>query len=241
MTSGVDDSNVDKAVPRYLTTLLDDLDDTWGGWFGELGWGDPAPGRVLIASGTTFATDCLDEDGASDRIPSDEANAFFCGVDRAPNGDGRPTEGSIVLPVDAFAAIWDGNVFGVPSPIVGDFTAAIVVAHEYGHNVVYRMAELFDVPATGLPKGKNGELVADCLAANWATTAYQRDALGAKEILQVATLLPIIGDTGGAMGHGSAAERARALTIGLTGPQFNRRGQPTDCFTRYWPEFYDVG
>ncbi len=114
MTSGVNSSNVDTAVPKYLTTLLDDLDQTWGGWFGELGWGDPpAPGRVLIESGTSFATECIDEDGgASNRIPSDEANASFCGVDEEPNGDGQETEGSIVLPVDTFAAIWDGNVFG---------------------------------------------------------------------------------------------------------------------------------
>ncbi|MDT0220309.1 metalloprotease [Gordonia sp. AC31] len=242
MTSGVTPSNVDTAVPDYLTTLLDDLDQTWGGWFDELGWGDPAPGRVLIESGTSFATECIagEEDSNPVPIPSDEANAFFCGVDTEPNGEGTPTEGSIVLPVDTFAAIWDGNVFGVPSPIVGDFTAAIVVAHEYGHNVVFRMAEAFDIPDSRLPAGKNSELIADCLAANWGATAYQRDALGAREILQVATLLPIIGDTGGASGHGSARERAVALTVGLTGPQFNRQGQPVDCIERYWPEFFEV-
>jgi predicted metalloprotease len=241
-TSGVTPSNVDTAVPAYLTTLLDDLDQTWGGWFDELGWSDPAPGRVLIESGKSFSTECVvgDEDSDPVPIPSDEANAFFCGVDTEPNGDGTPTEGSVVLPVDTFAAIWDGNVFGVPSPIVGDFTAAIVVAHEYGHNVVFRMAEQFDIPDSRLPKGKNSELIADCLAANWGATAYQRDALGAKEILQVASLLPIIGDTGGAMGHGSIRERATALTVGLTGPQFNRQGQPVDCIDRYWPGFFEV-
>ncbi|WP_244970921.1 metalloprotease [Gordonia jinghuaiqii] len=241
MTSGVNSSNVDTAVPEYLTTLLDDLDGTWGGWFDDLGWGEVAPGRALIASGTTFTTECIVGEGNSgpSPIPSDEANAFFCGVDTEPDGQGRPTEGSVVLPVDTFAAIWDGNVFGVPSPIVGDFTAAIVVAHEYGHNVVFRMAELFDIPDSRLPAGKNSELVADCLAANWGATAYQRDALGAKEILQVASLLPIIGDTGGAMGHGSARERATALTVGLTGPRFNRQGQPVDCLQRYWPEFFE--
>lgn len=243
MTSGVDPGNVDNAVPEYLTTLLDDLDQTWGGWFDQLGWGDPAPGRVLIGSGTSFTTECIagDEDSSPVPIPSDEANAFFCAADTEPNGQGVPTEGSVVLPVETFAAIWDGNVFGVPSPIVGDFTAAIVVAHEYGHNVVFRMAEVFDIPDSRLPAGKNSELIADCLAANWGATAYQRDALGAKEILQVAGLLPIIGDTGGASGHGSARERAVALTVGLTGPQFNRQGQPVDCIERYWPEFFEVG
>lgn len=243
MTSGVDPGNVGNAVPEYLTTLLDDLDQTWGGWFDQLGWGDPAPGRVLIGSGTSFTTECIagDEDSSPVPIPSDEANAFFCGADTEPNGQGVPTEGSVVLPVETFAAIWDGNVFGVPSPIVGDFTAAIVVAHEYGHNVVFRMAEVFDIPDSRLPAGKNSELIADCLAANWGATAYQRDALGAKEILQVAGLLPIIGDTGGASGHGSARERAVALTVGLTGPQFNRQGQPVDCIERYWPEFFEVG
>ncbi len=73
MTSGVTPANVDTAVPDYLTTLLDDLDQTWGGWFDELGWGDPAPGRVLIESGTSFATECIagDEDSNPVPIPSD--------------------------------------------------------------------------------------------------------------------------------------------------------------------------
>ncbi|WP_267617795.1 neutral zinc metallopeptidase [Gordonia bronchialis] len=235
MESGVTDSNAGTAVPAYLTTLFDDLDQTWGGWFGELGWGSPDPGRELIEPGSTFRTQCIDDENEA-TIPSDLANAFFCPVDVQPNGAGKPTEGTIVLPVKTFQNIWQGNVFGVPSPVVGDFTAAIVVAHEYGHNIVYRISEVLDIPESRQPQGNNSELIADCLAGNWAATVFQRDALTPKDILQVATLLPIIGDTGPNQGHGTIRERATALTVGLTGPQLNRQGQPVDCLAKYWPE-----
>ncbi|MCH5643635.1 MULTISPECIES: neutral zinc metallopeptidase [unclassified Gordonia (in: high G+C Gram-positive bacteria)] len=235
MESGVTDSNADTAVPAYLTSLFNDLDETWGGWFGELGWGSPDPGRELIEPGTTFRTECIDDENDAN-IPSNLANAFFCPVDTQPNGSGQPTKGTIVLPVQTFQAIWQGNVFGVPSPVVGDFTAAIVVAHEYGHNIVYRISEVLDIPESQQPQGNNSELIADCLAGNWAATVFQRDQLSPKDILQVATLLPIIGDPGPNQGHGTIRERATALTIGLTGPQLNRQGQPVDCLSKYWPE-----
>ncbi len=235
MKSGVTDSNADTAVPAYLTGLFNDLDQTWGGWFGELDWGSPDPGRKLIEPGTTFRTECIDDESEA-QIPSNLANAFFCPVDVAPNGSGQPTKGTVVLPVQTFQKIWQGNVFGVPSPFVGDFTAAIVVAHEYGHNIVYRIADVLDIPESQEPRGNNSELIADCLAGNWAATVFQRDALSPKDILQVAALLPIIGDPGPNQGHGTITERARALTVGLTGPQLNRQGQPVDCLSRYWPE-----
>ncbi|MDL9937098.1 neutral zinc metallopeptidase [Gordonia sp. ABSL1-1] len=232
-------ANADSTVPHYLDSLLDDLDETWGGWFTRLGWGDPAPGRVLIEPGTRFRTECTAGDDPSDsNIPSDLPNAFFCSLDVQANGDGKSTKGSIVLPVKTFQGIWNHEVFGVSTPVAGDFTAATVVAHEYGHNVMYRIADVLGLSRSSFPTGNNPELLADCLAGNWAATVYQRDALSPKDIIEVATLLPVIGDPGPNQGHGTIRERATALTVGLTGPQFNRQGQPGDCLTRYWPEAF---
>ena len=79
--------------------------------------------------------------------------------------------------------------------IVGDFTAATVVAHEYGHNVVFRIAQALNIPDSAFPQGNNRELIADCFAGNWAATVFDRDDLSVRNILQAATLLPLIGDS----------------------------------------------
>ncbi|WP_246221914.1 MULTISPECIES: neutral zinc metallopeptidase [Gordonia] len=239
--SGVTADNADTTVSPYLVSLLDDLDDAWGGWFVELDWGDPSTGRALIEPGTTFRTDCTDGDATIGAVSSDMKNAFFCGVDSQPNGQGAITEGTVILPVETFVGIWRGDVFGasVPSAVVGDFTAATVVAHEYGHNVVFRIARALGIPDSSYPQGNNRELIADCFAGNWAATVFDRDDLSVRNILQAATLLPLIGDPGPDQGHGTIRERAAALTTGLTGkalPTFERRGQPVDCLVKYWPE-----
>ena len=239
--SGVTADNTDKTVSPYLTSLLDDLDAAWGAWFTELNWGDPSTGRKLIEPGTTYTTDCTSGDEKIGEVSSDLKNAFFCAVDTQPNGRGTSTEGTIILPVETFAGIWKGDVFGaqVPSVVVGDFTAATVVAHEYGHNVVFRIADALNIPKGSFPRGNNLELIADCFAGNWAATVFDRDELSLRNILQAATLLPIIGDTGPDQGHGTTRERAAAITTGLTGkslPTFERRGQPSDCLAKYWPE-----
>lgn len=243
--SGITADNVSTKVTPFLTSLLDDLDKAWGAWFTELNWGDPSAGRKLIEPGTTFETDCTDGDNKIGAVSSDLKNAFFCGVDTQPNGNGKATEGTIILPVQTFAGIWQGDVFGasVPSVIVGDFTAATVVAHEYGHNVVFRIAQALNIPDSAFPQGNNRELIADCFAGNWAATVFDRDDLSVRNILQAATLLPLIGDSGPDQGHGTVRERAAALTTGLTGkalPTFERRGQPVDCLTKYWPEKFSA-
>ncbi len=239
--SGVTADNTDKTVSPYLASLLDDLDSAWGAWFTELNWGDPSTGRKLSEPGTTYTTDCTSDDKKIGEISSDLKNAFFCAVDTQPNGKGKPTEGTIILPVETFAGIWKGDVFGasVPSVIVGDFTAAPVVAHESGHTIVFRIADALKIPESSFPQGNNLELIADCFAGNWAATVFDRDDLSLRNILQAATLLPIIGDTGPDQGHGTTRERAAAITTGLTGkslPTFERRGQPSDCLAKYWPE-----
>ncbi|GAB20899.1 hypothetical protein GOPIP_001_00240 [Gordonia polyisoprenivorans NBRC 16320 = JCM 10675] len=242
MTGAITRDNAPQKVSGYLTSVLDDLDSTWTPWFRELGWGDPAPGRVLVEAGDTYRSGCEDADGAI-VVTSDTPNAFFCGVDKARDGGGTRVEGSVILPVEAFVGIWTGT-FLVQGPLdsiggfQGEFTAATVVAHEYGHTVVDRIVRAGHLPDSRGPRGENSELIADCLAGNWAATVLRRDELSVTDIVQAVTLIQKIGDPEPGQGHGTSTQRIAAISRGFFGRSVNGggQGQPIGCLTEYWPE-----
>ncbi|WOC11176.1 hypothetical protein MP11Mi_02430 [Gordonia sp. MP11Mi] len=231
--SGVTVANASTAVPAYMTEVLDDLDRTWQEWFAELNIEDIEPGRVLIKPGETFASKCLGK--SEPALTSDFANALFCSLDKEPDGQGVEQEGSIVLPVQTFADIWDGKLFGGDGIMLGDFTAATIIAHEYGHNVMYRLADAYGMSESQLPTGDDPELLADCFAGNWAGTVFARKDLSVKEIAQAAVLIFSIGDPLPNQGHGTSIERIHALTRGFA-EKLTAQGQPLTCLKNYWPE-----
>lgn len=231
--SGVTTANASETVPAYITAVLDDLDRTWQEWFAELNIENITPGRVLIEPGETFSSECLDS--SEDALTSDFANALFCTLDTEPDGQGVERKGSVVLPVQTFADIWDGKLFGSDGIMLGDFTAATIIAHEYGHNVMYRLADAYGMSDSQFPTGNDPELLADCFAGNWAATVFARKDLSMKEIAQAAVLIFSIGDPLPNQGHGTSIERIRALTRGFT-ENFTSQGQPLTCLKNYWPE-----
>lgn len=231
-SSGVDKSNASTTVPKYLTEVLDDLERSWQDWFAQLNIEEASAGRELIASGQSFVSQCL-KDELPSGIPSDFPNAFFCPRDERPDGGGTKRKGSVILPVDTFADMWDGKLMGTQGVMLGDFTAATIVAHEYGHNVVYRLAKAYGLEDG--PAGDNSELIADCFAGNWAATVFERKDLSFKEMLQAATLMISIGDARSGQGHGTSIQRALALWKGFS-DNLKRQGQPGDCLKRYWPQ-----
>ncbi|MCF8570563.1 neutral zinc metallopeptidase [Gordonia sp. HY002] len=230
--SGVTSQNASERVPAYLTEVLDDLDRTWQDWFAALNIENITPGRALIEPGETFASKCLES--SDDVLTSDFPNAMYCTLDNEPDGQGVEREGSIVLPVQTFADIWDGKLFGSDGIMLGDFTAATIVAHEYGHNVMYRLAEAYGMSKSQYPSGDNPELLADCFAGNWAGTVFARKDLSIKEIAQAAVLIFSIGDPLPDQGHGTSIERIQALTRGFT-DKLTSGGQPVTCLKTYWP------
>lgn len=238
MEGAVTKENASRAVPGYLRSVLDDLDETWGTWFATLRWGDPSPGRVLVGGDARFTTRCTDDRGQRVMVRADTPNAFYCDRDRAPDGTGRQRQGAIVLPVDTFVGLWNGTLLGSRRPFLGEFTAATVVAHEYGHDVVARIAMAGRLSPDRQPLGDNDELIADCLAGTWAATVLKRDQLSVTDIVQAVTLLGQIGDAQSGEGHGTAPQRIAAISRGFAGADFNRQGQPIDCLSRYWPEVF---
>ncbi|MCF8611794.1 neutral zinc metallopeptidase [Gordonia sp. HY285] len=231
--SGVTPANASTTVPAYMTEVLDDLDRTWQEWFAELNIESITPGRVLIEPGETFTSECL---GKSESVlTSDFPNALFCTLDKQPDGQGVERTGSIVLPVQTFADIWNGRLFGSDGIMLGDFTAATIIAHEYGHNVMYRLADAYGMIESQFPRGNDPELLADCFAGNWAGTVFARKDLSIKEIAQAAVLIFSIGDPLPDQGHGTSIERIQALTRGFT-EKLTGHGQPLTCLKNYWPE-----
>lgn len=65
-------------------------------------------------------------------------------------------------PLDDFIAYDDENLFSWVSENFGGFTIAIVLAHEFGHAIQERVAELDD------PDSVRIEMQADCFAGAWA-------------------------------------------------------------------------
>ncbi len=71
--------------------------------------------------------------------------------------------------------MWNGDIFGRESAQAGDFAAAVLVAHEFGHHVQDELMVqlgLRDIVGAGGQKIKQKELIADCFAGVWAYTAY---------------------------------------------------------------------
>lgn len=231
--SGVTSSNESTAVPAYMTNVLNDLDVVWQDWFSQLNIERTEAGRVLIAPGKDFVSKCQDGDSPK-AIPSDFPNAFFCPVDTEPDGSGSEQQGAIILPEQTFADIWNGKLMGSSGIMLGDFTAATIIAHEYGHNVVYRLNQAYGMGENGFPTGDNRELIADCFAGNWAATVFERKDLSFKEMAQAAALMISVGDAKSGQGHGTSVARAMALWRGFN-DNFKRQGQPGDCLQKYWP------
>lgn len=231
--SGVTDENAASTVPKYLTTVLDDLDTVWPAWFTQLNITRVTPGRVLISGSDTFTSECTDEDGKTVAVDSDFPNAFFCPKDTQKDGAGHPRTGSVILPVQTFADIWDGKLMGQRGFLLGDFSASTIVAHEYGHNVMYRMADAYGMTPEQYPTGDDTELLADCFAGNWLATVYRRDELSVKEIGQAVVLMASVADPVNGMGHGSIPARVSAISrgFGVTGDS-----APVTCLKKYWPQ-----
>ncbi len=232
--SGVTTSNASTAVPAYLTAVLDDLDTVWQDWFVRLNIEESSAGRVLIEPGAPFRSECLDSGELASGIPADFPNAFFCPLDTQPDGSGASRLGSVILPVQTFADIWNGKLMGSSGIMLGDFTAATIIAHEYGHNVVHRLTDVYGLSRSDGPVGDDRELIADCFAGNWAATVFERKDLSFTAMLQAAALIVSIGDAEPGLGHGTSFARANALWKGFS-DNLKRQGQPGDCLKRYWP------
>ncbi|MCU1693677.1 MAG: LpqM protein [Frankiales bacterium] len=140
---------------------------------------------------------------------SDAAPGPSCG------GEPAPAKNAFYCPAGDFMA-WDETGLMIPYYVqAGDFAAAFVLAHEFGHAMQARLPQK-------TPPGILTELQADCFAGAWSRHVQDQGML-AKGDLDEATLavfsardLPGTDFTDPAA-HGTGFERTRAFSDGYEG------------------------
>ena len=127
-------------------------------------------------------------------------------------GQQAPPKNAFYCPAGDFIA-WDETGLLIPYYVqAGDFAAAFVLAHEYGHAM---QARLPDKERPGILN----ELQADCFAGAWARDAQEGGALSAGDLDEATLAVFSARDLPGTdftdpQAHGSGFERTRAFTDG---------------------------
>jgi hypothetical protein len=177
----------------FLSYVLGDVHRYWNGVWAQYGLPTPTFGYYWPVPGEAWYHACK---------PSgtyvDDAAAQYCG-----------TNDYIVISTGMATQLWQAS---------GDFAVAMVVAHEYAHN----LQEELGLRAAGLAT-RSYELHADCWAGVWANSAYYQGILAAGDIEEAVHAAGMAGDAGGTEDHGTAAQRQTAFLTGYNS------GQPTDC------------
>lgn len=223
-------------VQAHLTSVIESADRDWTTWFSTVGLQEPMVSYQFVEPGQTYQSNCTNIEGTGPLlVTADHPNAYYC--DRDTLSDGY--DGTLILPLVTMRKMWDGDIFSRQVKEPGDFAAATLVAHEFGHHVadeLVRQGVFGGPPATP----KNRELLADCYAGNWIAAVYQQGGFGdgaSEYIGQAVTTLQAIGDydISNPGHHGTPQERADAVQIGIYGTQADPRpATPEVCANQYW-------
>lgn len=241
-TSGTDVGSSTYTVAQYVDYIVGSADTYWTAWM-KNGYGlqEPYVGiEVIEPNDQPYQTTCKNRDGS---IPPptqhDYKNAYYCPVDVQVQG-GVTYQGVIVLPATTFQKMWTGDIFDSQSKKVGDFAAAYLIAHEFGHHI----ADEFTIQLKALGKpmpaitGANNELLADCFSGVWISYAYSQGVLIDTDYDEAIAAAEAIGDKPGGINndpHGSPAERVQALRTGAEyGANGYPAGNPAACTSTYW-------
>jgi predicted metalloprotease len=191
----------------FVSAVLGDTEDVWGGIFQKLGSRYEPPKLTLfrgqVESACGFASAAM--------------GPFYCPGDRR-----------VYLDLAFFDEL--SQRFGAP----GEFARAYVIAHEIGHHVQNQMglmAQVENKSRNASDSVRNAlsvrqELQADCLAGVWGHSAAARGALDASDIESGIGAATAVGDdriqkqTRGYVSpesftHGSSAQRVKWFKIGL--------------------------
>lgn len=212
------------AAEDYLSNALGNADRAWTNWFTNRGLSEPLVSYdVIVPSEPGWDSNC----GLT--IVSDTPNAYYCPDDTLQTG----FDGAIYLPATTMLKMWSGDIFGRPSRQAGDFAAAAIVAHEFGHHVQDELAQQNNWTP---PNGKYKELIADCFSGNWAADFYYQGGMSTDDFEEAVSALEAIGDHNyfAPDHHGTPEERVAAFEVGYYGVQGGTPGDPSACIQYYW-------
>jgi len=175
------------AYEQTLSTVLSLLEEFWSQSLPTLGGTYSSPkGYIYYRSDQGAGPACGPEQAPAN-------NAFYC-----PAGD--------------FIA-WDESGLMIPYYVGGgDFAAAFVLAHEFGHAMQVRLPRQEKV-------GVLRELQADCFAGAWAAWVAQRDLIDPGDLDEATLAVFVARDVPGTVwtdpaAHGTGFERTRAFGDG---------------------------
>lgn len=231
-----------QAVEQYIGYIVGSADTYWTAWL-KNGYGlqEPYVFFEVVQPGETYQTTCkVPGGGVPDPTTHDFLNAYYCGVDVVTGADGVQYTGVLVLPATTFQGMWNGDILGTPSKTAGDFAAAYIVAHEFGHHIADEFAT--QLKAVGKPMqpitGANNELLADCFAGVWISYAYSQGVLTDTDYDEAIAAAEAVGDKPGSISqdpHGTPEERMYALRVGAEyGAGGFPAGHPSACTSTYW-------
>jgi Predicted metalloprotease len=215
-------------VEEFLVAVIEDADVVWTEWFLASGLQEPVLEYVVVQpDDAPWVSECRPI-----VMESDTANAYFCALDGSPDENGDPV-GAIMFGAETMQGLWTGNAFGIPIDVSGDFGAALVVAHEFGHHITWELGTQLEWAEPGHVMWF--ELMADCFAGNWTATAYAKGALETGDLEEAGAVLAVIGDAPGTVDHGSAEQRLEAFLLGYEGDGDEwGPGNPNACISTYW-------
>jgi len=164
--------------------------------------------RGIVTPTTPQTTKCLDKNNEL-LVVTSKAALLYC-----------PSDTTIYIGVDA---IWESY----SNPITGEFAAAFIIAHEWGHAVQHANGLLeasiqysLENPSEAKEVQIAVESQADCMAGAWARRVADEDRLEADDFLEATASARLWGaleeaQYGDNREHGNADERSLALQLGF--------------------------
>lgn len=201
---------------RFVSFVLDDIQDTWSGIFANSDLAYPDAQMVLFRE--AVQSEC--------GVAPSAAGPFYCPVDT-----------KMYIDLSFYDTL--RQRYGAP----GDFAEAYVIAHEIGHHVQNLLGTLGEVQSAQRAQPANAnrysvalELQADCFAGVWAASAGSRGLLERGDLEEGLGAAAAVGDDrlSGASGrvvnqqsftHGTSAQRMQWFSTGFDS------GDPQRCDT----------
>ena len=226
------------AARTYSTAVLNHAFKIWNNWFkANTSAGlsnDWTVGWYFVEGADTFTSNC-ELNNAKIVVNGTYPNAFYCDADDRTGSDGTVYHGTIILPTATLLEMWNGKVLGKQAKLAGDFEAATIIAHEFGHKIQALLQPQLSLGKIATPK--NNELIADCFSGVWAVAVWKDGLLEAGDVDEAVASLEAIGDDDyySPTHHGTADERANAWKIGYYGSKANPAGgEPMNCVKAFW-------